>query len=338
MNEPVFTIGVDIGGTNTAIGAIDSKGNCMHKTSIPMSDQRNAEVFIKTLSVTIKNLCMQLPDNCILSGIGVAAPAARHHKGTVINPANLQWGTVNLVDMLSHFFTVPIAITNDSNAAALGELMYGLAQGKKNVIMVTLGTGLGAGIIVEGKILYGHNSMAGELGHITIEPHGRQCGCGRRGCVETYVSAPGLRRTAFELLSIRTDNSKLRSINYENMTSLQIYELAQMNDPIAKEAFITTGDYLGRLLANTVAAFDPEMVILSGGLANAKELLLEPTRKSFEQNAPEWHRDSVEITISMLHNAAILGASYLVTNAVQKQSADSLGSYKIASKKDVMVH
>lgn len=185
MHENVFTVGVDIGGTNTVIGIVDNKGNCLHKTSISMSDQKNAEIFVKTLSLSIKENCAKLPENNILRGIGVAAPAARHHKGIIKNPANLQWGTVNLVEMLSQYFDVPIAITNDSNAAALGELKYGLAQGKSNFITITLGTGLGAGIIVDGKLLYGHNSMAGELGHIIIEPQGRQCGCGRRGCVET---------------------------------------------------------------------------------------------------------------------------------------------------------
>jgi glucokinase len=337
MREKAFTVGVDIGGTNTVVGIVDNKGNCLHKTSIPMSDQGNAEIFLKTLSVSIKELCAEVSNNQILCGIGVAAPAARHHKGIVKNPANLQWGTVNLVDMLSQYFDVPIAITNDSNAAALGELKYGLAQGKSNFITITLGTGLGAGIIVDGKLLYGHNSMAGELGHIIIEPQGRQCGCGRRGCVETYVSAQGLRRTVFELLATRTDNSKLRMINYENLTSIQIYDLAHSNDPIAREAFSFTGEYLGRMLANTVAAFDPEMIILSGGLSNAQDLLIEPTRKSFKLNALEWHRESVEIKVSQLHYAALLGASCLVSDGVQRNDVDVLASCTMTDRKDVIV-
>jgi glucokinase len=231
---------------------------------------------------------------------------------------------------MRQYFDVPIAVTNDSNAAALGELKCGLAQGMKNFITLTLGTGLGAGIIVEGELLYGHNSMAGELGHITIEPNGRHCGCGRCGCVETYVSASGLCRTAFELLAKSTSHTKLRSINYDNLTALQIFELAKLGDPVAIEAFNITGDYLGRMIANTVAAFDPELVILSGGLSNAEDLLLTPTRRAFEANALEWHKETVLIKKSYLQNAAIIGASSMVIDSIKKESMGVVKSFDTA--------
>ncbi|HVN47947.1 MAG TPA: ROK family protein [Bacteroidota bacterium] len=317
MKEATLTIGVDIGGTNTVVGVVDTDGVCLHKTSIAMKDQKSAELFMRTLSSTINELCRNLPSNKTICGIGIAAPAARHNKGIVKNPANLQWGTVNLVEMMGQYFDVPIAITNDSNAAALGELKCGLAQGKKNFITLTLGTGLGAGIVVEGALLYGHNSMAGELGHMTIEPQGRRCGCGRRGCVETYVSASGVCRTVFELLEKETDPTKLRSFCYDNLTSLQVFELAQLGDPVAIKAFNMTGDYLGRMIANTVAAFDPELVILSGGLSNAEGALLVPTKKAFEENALEWHKDSVVIKKSHLQNAAIIGASAMMNEIIR---------------------
>jgi glucokinase len=205
-----------------------------------------------------------------------------------------------------------------------------LAQGKKNFITLTLGTGLGAGIVVEGELLYGHNSMAGELGHMTIEPHGRRCGCGRGGCVETYVSASGLCRTAFELLAQSSIPTKLRTLSFDSVTALQIFELAQSGDPVAIEAFNITGDYLGRMIANTVAAFDPEMVILSGGLSNAENLLLFPTQEAFEENALEWHKGTVAIKKSHLQNAAIIGASSMILDAINKERIGVVQSFDAA--------
>lgn len=309
-----YAIGVDIGGTNTVIGAVDRSGRFLFKTSFPTVGQKTVGDFIKRLTASIDKETRKTPAGFILHGIGLAAPAAQHREGIVKDPANLHWGTVNLVEIIKHQFGVPTAITNDSNAAALGELRYGAGYGKNNFVVLTLGTGLGAGVVVDGRLLYGNNDMAGELGHVVLEYNGRRCGCLRRGCAETYISASGLRRTAIELLARDTDESPIRAISFNDLSAKRIFELASDGDVIATRAFEVTGAYLGRLLANTVAAFDPELVILSGGLTEAGDLLLLPTRKSFEENVLLSHWGTVEIVKSALTNgdAAILGASSLV--------------------------
>ena len=314
VDEKEFAIGVDIGGTNTVVGIVSRSGRCVIKTTFPTTEQKNVEEFIKRLTTTIDKLRGQIPAGSIVGGIGLAAPAARHREGIVKDPANLQWGTVNLVAILKQQYGMATAITNDSNAAALGEMAYGKGKGLQNFVVLTLGTGLGAGIVIDGRLLYGNNDMAGELGHVTLEAGGRLCGCMRRGCAETYVSARGLRRTAFDLLARENDDSILRTISFNELSSKTIYELACKGDSLALKAFEVTGDYLGRLLANTVAAFDPEAIILTGGLAEAGELLFRPTRKSFEESVLGLHKGTVEILKSAMSNedAAILGASSLV--------------------------
>jgi glucokinase len=317
MKKNNYSVGVDIGGTNTVVGIVDKKGTCLHKSSILMSEQSSSEIFIHKLTLTINDLYQKLPVDSTLYGIGIAAPAARHLEGTIQNSANLQWGTVHIVNLLKKHFDIPIAIINDSNAAALGEMIYGIAKGIRNFIVITLGTGLGAGIVVDGKLLHGINSLAGELGHVILIPEGRICGCGRKGCAETYASATGLRRTAFELLANSTKSSKLRTLSFDSMTALQLFEFAKSGDPLAIEAFEITGNYLGRVIANAVATFDPEAVIISGGLSNAGDMLIAPTKKSFDDNVLNLHKGNVAILKSQLNNAAILGASYLVSEVVQ---------------------
>lgn len=313
MLEKEFTMGVDIGGTNTVIGVVDRHGVCSIKSSFP-TPAHTVEEFTKRLTASIGELMTKLPQRSVLRGIGLAAPAARRREGIVKDPANLRWGTVNLVDILKKHFGLPAAITNDSNAAALGEMNYGAGRGMQNFIVITLGTGLGAGVVTDGRLLYGNNDTAGELGHVILVAGGRQCGCQRRGCAETYVSASGIRRTAFELLARDNDDSALRGISFNELTSKRIYELACEGDAVAARAFAITGEYLGRLLANAAAAFDPQAIILSGGLAEAGDLLLLPTRKSFEENVLGLHKGAVEIVVSSIGNgnAAILGASCLV--------------------------
>jgi glucokinase len=332
VNDNEFTIGIDIGATNTVIGAVDNLGACLSKSSFPTTDHKHVEEFIRQLTLSIERLSRKLPASHRLCGIGLAAPAARHRGGIIKDPANLRWGTVNLVDILKRHYGLPIAITNDSNAAALGEMNYGAGRGMQNFIVITLGTGLGAGVVTDGRLLYGNNDTAGELGHVILEPGGRQCGCQRRGCAETYVSASGIRRTAFELLARDNDDSALRGISFNELTSKKIYELACEGDVVASRAFAVTGEYLGRLLANAAAAFDPQAIILSGGLAEAGELLLLPTRKSFEENVLGLHTGAVEIVASSIGNgnAAILGASCLVLEdagqSVSEKTSDRLVS------------
>ena len=309
-----LTIGVDIGGTNTVVGAILRDGTFAFKSSFPTTGHKNVEEFIKRLIDSIDKIQTTIAKGSRMCGIGLAAPAARHREGIIKDPANLQWGTVNLVEILKRQYGLPTAITNDSNAAALGEMKYGAGKGMRNFVVLTLGTGLGAGIVMDGRLLYGNNDVAGELGHITLVAGGRQCGCLRRGCAETYVSASGLRRTAFELLALENDDSRMRDVSFNELSSKKIYDLAREGDDLAVKTFDVTGDYLGRLLANAVAAFDPETIILSGGLSEAGDLLLHPTRKSFEENVLGLHRGTVGIVKSTMKDgdAAILGASCLV--------------------------
>jgi glucokinase len=255
-----------------------------------------------------------------LGGIGIASPAANFISGTIHQPANLAWGTINIVEMLKKYFNLPVAVVNDANAAAIGELKFGSAQRMNNFIVITLGTGLGAGIVVNGQLLQGGTGVAGELGHMTLDPNGRECGCGRSGCVETYISATGIRRTVFELLARRTIESPLRSTTFLELTSKKIFELARGGDVIANEAFEITGMQLGRMLANMVAVFDPTAVILTGGLANAGELILEPTRRAFEANLLSVFKGQVSILQSKLSDgrASVLGASSLVRSSLKE--------------------
>jgi len=211
-----------------------------------------------------------------------------------------------------------VAVTNDANAALLGEMCYGVARGMSNVTMITLGTGLGGGIAIDGSLVQGAHGAAGEFGHITMAVEGRYCGCGRRGCAETYVSAPALLRTVFELLAVRLEESALRHISFSSLTAEDVSKFALEGDALATEAFNVTGWYLGRLIANVAAAFDPEAVILFGGLMNAGDLLVAPARRSFEEHALAIARDRIKILVSGLNDgrAAILGASRLVRDAL----------------------
>ena len=320
MNETEVTVGIDIGGTNTTAGIIDPAGRELAVTRFPTDAPGGAESYIRRLALTIEDLRSGLQGSYILQGIGIASPAANHRDGTIQRPANLPWGTINIVEMLRQYFDLPIMVVNDSNAAALGEMKYGSAKGMRNFILITLGTGLGAGLVMQGELLHGETGAAGELGHMGLDPQGRECGCGRRGCVETYVSATGIRRTAFELLAVRISPSQLRTMTFDGLTAKHLSELAEKGDAIAREAFEITGMHLGRMLANVVAVFDPQAVILSGGLANAGELLLGPTRRTFEANLMDVYKDRVKIIRSMLPDgrAAVLGASSLVRVSQQE--------------------
>ncbi len=309
-----IVVGVDLGGTNTSVGLVDETGKELLRAKFPTHPKESATAFVARLAGVVNDLAGRLAPGTTPRGIGIASPAANSLRGTIESPANLGWGTVNLMEMVRRHFTIPVAITNDANAALLGEQMYGSARGMKNVVMLTLGTGLGAGIALDGKLLQGENGAAGEIGHMTLDQGGRMCGCGRRGCVETYVSAQGLRRTVHALLAERLDDSPLRAVSFDDLTAEAVSRLAEGGDVLALEALTITGAYLGRLIANLAAAFDPEAVVLYGGLVNAGELLLGPARLSFEKCAMNVYRGRVRILESTLNNgeAAVLGAACLV--------------------------
>lgn len=312
-------VGVDIGGTNSVVGIVDGGGTILLQKRFPTKAQESAGEYVLRLLRTISELRDELPHGASVQGIGIAIPAANSREGIVESPANFSWGRVDLVGMMKQSIDLPVSIINDGDAAVLGEVRYGAARGMTNLLMITLGTGLGAGIVVHGQLVQGHNGGAGEFGHMAIVPEGRQCACGCRGCVETYVSAPGLRRTVFELLAQRIDESELRRIAFTDLNAETIARLAREGDAIAKAAFETTGTYLGQMLANLVAAFDPEAIVLCGGLVNAGDLLVGPARRSFDDHVLERYKGKVRILVSNLNNgqAAILGASWLVRDLLQ---------------------
>lgn len=315
------TLGIDVGGTNTAFGFVDRDGNCIAESSIPTHANQSAADFFARLTPEINNLYDSISKNYLMKGIGIGAPNANYYRGTVENPPNLKWGVVNVVEIIKQYFDVPVAVTNDANASAIGEMLFGAAKGMKDFIVITLGTGLGSGVVVDGKLVYGSDGFAGEIGHTVYDPNGRQCGCGRKGCLETYASATGIKRTVMELLATCNEDSMLRKISYDELESKTIFTAALAGDKIALEAFEVTGKILGLKLADAVAVTSPQAIILFGGLALAGDLILKPTKKYMEENLFHVFANKVEIIPSGLTkgNTAILGASALIWNEIIKQ-------------------
>ena len=321
--DDAVTLGVDIGGTNTALGFVNRNGKCLAESSIPTNAHEPAKKLIARLHAAAEELLRPLKERHALKGIGIGAPNANYYRGTVEDPPNLKWkGVVNLVALMRKYFDVPVAVTYDANAAALGEMLYGAATGMKDFIVITLGTGLGSGIVAGGNLIYGADGFAGELGHTTVDPRGRDCGCGRRGCLETYASAPGICRTVQELLAERRNESELRRIAPASLTARMITEAAHRGDPIAREAFEFTGRILGMKLADSVAHTSPEAIILFGGLAHAGELIFKPTKKHLEEHLLRIFRNKVKLLPSGLRegNTAVLGASALIWNELMKNN------------------
>jgi glucokinase len=317
MNQQV-TIGIDIGGTNTKIGVVSSAGKILAHTRISTTNYPKIDDFVNALVAEINELILKAGD-VELAAIGIGAPNGNYLKGTIEQAPNLAWkGIVPLCDMVKKFFPVPVVLTNDANAAALGEMIYGGAKGMKNFIILTLGTGLGSGIVINGELVYGKTGFAGEMGHLTMEPFGRECGCGREGCLETYVSATGIVKTVFELFAERRDPSDLRSIPFDSLTSKMIAEAADEGDQIALAAFEQTAETLGVAICNAAAFCSPEAVFLFGGLAQSGDLLLDPLTRYVNENVMGYYRKSFKILLSKLSesDAAILGASALAVKAI----------------------
>ena len=310
-----YSIGIDIGGTNTDIGLVRDDGRVMAKKNITTSKYYDADIYVSDMYDQIKLL---MAENSIdaIEGIGVAAPVGNYYTGCIENASNLNFrGITNLREMFSSYIDVPVVVSNDANAAAYGELVYGGARGMKHFIMFTLGTGVGSGIVVDGKLVLGKTGGAGELGHAILIPEGRQCGCGGKGCLETYTSSKGIRRTALELLE-KTPNytGALSKVNPDELTSKMVGEAANYGDPLAIEVFEQTGYLLGIAMANAVTFSGPEAIFLMGGPVKAGEALLKPLRKSFEEHLCFIFKGSVDIRVSELpdNDAAILGAAALV--------------------------
>lgn len=313
-------LGIDIGGTNTKLGYVDSKGNCLINASMSTDANRPADRFFRRLHNNSMDLFSDLTKEYELAGIGIGAPNANYYTATIENPPNLTWDFVDVRGELDKYYDVPVVITNDANAAAVGEMLFGTAQGMKNFIVITLGTGLGSGIVANGELIHGADGFAGELGHTIVDPNGRECGCGKRGCLEAYCSATGLCRTVQELLCNTTEFSPLRSISDKQLTGKTVFEMAKDGDPLARRAFESCGHILGMKLADSVAHLSPEAIILLGGMAAAGELIFNPTQRSLEEHLFPIFRNKVKLLPSKLTKGktAILGAGALIWNFLSK--------------------
>lgn len=309
-------LGIDIGGTNTKFGFVDREGNMYGETSVSTikTAPGDVEAYLKYIYEEVEKLRSTIDESLNIIGCGIGAPNGNYFTGTIEYAPNLTFqGVVPLIRLFREYYSVPMVLTNDANAAAIGEMIYGGAKGMTNFIMITLGTGLGSGFVANGELIYGQDGFAGEMGHLMHHPGGRTCGHGRRGCLESYVSATGIKRTVFKLLADMTDDTPLRDVSFNELNASMITELALKGDPVAKEAFEYTAELLGRKLSDVVAIFSPEAIFLLGGLAKAGDFLFKPTKKYMEEHMFEIFRDKVPILPSALEgrNAAVLGASAL---------------------------
>lgn len=316
MEKP-YVVGIDIGATTAKIGIVDARGNVLDQTAIRSNDTAKSEEFVSNLCDAVKRLVEKNYSLSDVRGIGIGAPNANYYNGTIENAVNLTWGgqqVIPFAQMMTDCIGLPVRLTNDANAAAVGEMTYGAARGMKNFITITLGTGVGSGIVVNGGVLYGHDGFAGELGHVTMVRHnGRLCGCGKTGCLEAYASATGVARTAREKLETTVTPSLLRNIPLEDITSKDVFEAAVQGDDLAKEIFEFTGKMLGEAFADFVVFSSPEAIILFGGLTKAGDLLMKPVVQSLNQNLMPMWRGKIKVLFSQLKesDAAILGASGL---------------------------
>ena len=310
-----YVVGIDVGGQTSKLGVIDARGTVLAQTVIRTDTYDTIGPYIAELSSAVKKIIKESGTEGKIRGIGVGAPNGNYYTGTIENAPNLPWGRtkVEFAKLLSDALdNLPVALTNDANAAAVGEMTYGAARGMKNFIMITLGTGVGSGIVINGEVVYGHDGFAGELGHTAaVRNNGRACNCGKSGCLEAYCSAMGVARTAREWLELTDEPSLLRGL--DNIASKDVYDAAREGDKLALKIFEFTGKILGRSFADFVAFSAPEAIVLFGGLARAKEFLDAPIKESMNANLLSLWKDKVEIVYSQLKesDAAILGASAL---------------------------
>lgn len=328
MTKP-YVLGVDVGGTNTVFGIVDARGQVIACDSIKTQKHAEFDDYVAELHDSVMRLLKANDAEDKIQGIGIGAPNANYYTGEIVNPPNLPWGPViPLAEKVSAAFGgIPVAVTNDANAAALGEMTYGAARAMKDFIMITLGTGVGSGIVVNGNMVYGHDGNAGELGHLVMKRNnGRMCGCGRTGCLEAYCSATGVARTAREFLEIRQEPSSLRNLDIEEITSKDVYDAAKAGDKLAKEIFDYTGNILGEAFADMVAFTSPQAIILFGGLAKSGDLLLNPIKESLNRNVMPVFRGKTQILVSELKegDAAVLGASALGWEAKRKAEVSAI--------------
>ncbi|MDR1526237.1 MAG: ROK family protein [Dysgonamonadaceae bacterium] len=313
-----YVIGVDMGGTNTVMGVVDARGTILFRSQIDTSAYETGKDYTKALGAAINELIEQNQLKGKIKGIGMGAPDGNMNDGTIEHAANIPWAknvVVPIAAMLTQETGLPCKLTNDANAAALGEMAYGSAKGMKDFMVITLGTGLGSGIVAGGQLIVGHDGFAGELGHVrVVRENGRLCGCGRTGCLETYASATGVARTARELLELYPERkSVLRNIIHRPISSKDIFEAAEKGDDLALEIFDFTGKILGEAFADFITFSSPQAIILFGGLAHAEKYLLKPLQEEMDRQILTMYKGKTKIIVSQLNDAeaAILGASAL---------------------------
>lgn len=314
MEKP-YVVGIDIGGTNTVFGIVDARGTIIAQGAVKTQVYDKVEDYVDEVCKNLLPLIIAQGGIEKIKGIGIGAPNGNYYSGTIEFAPNLPWkGVIPLAALFEERLGVPTALTNDANAAAVGEMTYGAARGMKEFIMITLGTGVGSGIVINGQVVYGHDGFAGELGHVIVRrDNGRACGCGRNGCLETYCSATGVARTARELLAARTEPSLLRNIPVDSITSKDVYDAAIQGDELAKEIFNFTGTLLGEALADFIAFSSPEAIVLFGGLAKSGDYIIKPIEKAIDDNVLKIFKGKAKLLVSELKDsdAAVLGASAL---------------------------
>lgn len=308
-----LVIGLDLGGTNSVFGVVDSKGEIIATTSIKTQAYPSVDQYIMESVKAIKQIAEQVGGMEKIRAMGIGAPCGNYYKGTIEHAANLVWakGIVPLANMFVNDLGIPVVVTNDAKAAAMGEMKYGVAVGMTNFVELTLGTGVGSGIVANGQLIYGFDGFAGELGHMIVEPDGRPCGCGRKGCLETYCSATGVVRTTIAMLEESPEATSLRDIATDKLTSYEVYKAAMAGDTMAQEVFKQTGRRIGIACANIATFLSPEAFIFFGGLAQAGELLLRPIEEAYNENVLSLYKGKARFLMSGLDGAkaAILGAS-----------------------------
>ena len=314
MEKP-YVVGMDIGGTNTVFGIVDQRGNVLATDSVKTQSYAKIEEYVEAVTSKLLPLIESVGGVEKIKGMGVGAPNGNYYNGTIEFAPNLPWrGVIPLAALFEEKIGVPTALTNDANAAAIGEMTYGAARGMKDFIMITLGTGVGSGIVINGQLVYGHDGFAGELGHVVVRrENGRACGCGRKGCLETYCSATGVARTAREFLVARSEPSLLRDIPAEEIVSKDVYDAAVKGDKLALDIFEFTGQILGEALSDFIAFSSPEAIVLFGGLAKSGDYIMKPIKKALDENILKIYEGKTQLLVSELKDAdaAVLGASAL---------------------------
>lgn len=311
-----YVIGLDMGGTNSVFGIVDQRGNIKSQTVISTKAYPGFKDYVKAAYEALQPALDQVGGIQNIRAMGIGAPDANYYTGNIENAANLAWkGIVPCAQLFEEVFGIPVRVTNDANAAAMGEMTYGVARGMKNFIMITLGTGVGSGIVVDGRVVYGSDGFAGELGHFVIDhsDNARSCGCGRKGCLEAYTSATGVARTAREFLEHSSEASLLRDLVADEITSYDVFKAAEKGDKLALDIFNYTGRILGTACADFATFCSPEAFVFFGGLTKAGEYLMQPLRKAYEENILFLYKNEAKLLISALNGseAAVLGASAL---------------------------